>query len=44
MASPHSSNSNPFAGLVPDATAVRDLDIHTRVPIKLDQSTSSYYM
>ncbi|XP_073362808.1 uncharacterized protein [Aegilops tauschii subsp. strangulata] len=43
MASPQSSNSNPFAGLVPDATAVRDLDIHTRVPIKLDQSTSSYY-
>ncbi|XP_073354830.1 uncharacterized protein [Aegilops tauschii subsp. strangulata] len=43
MASPHSSNSNPFAGLVPDATAVCDLDIHTRVPIKLDQCTSSYY-
>nr|XP_020172932.1 uncharacterized protein LOC109758485 [Aegilops tauschii subsp. strangulata] len=43
MASPHSSNSNPFAGPEPDATAVRDLDIHTRVPIKLDQSNFSYY-
>ncbi|XP_073357940.1 uncharacterized protein [Aegilops tauschii subsp. strangulata] len=43
MASPHSSNSNPFAGPEPDATAVHDLDIHTRVPIKLDQSNSSYY-
>nr|XP_040245841.1 uncharacterized protein LOC109749114 [Aegilops tauschii subsp. strangulata] len=43
MASSHSSNSNPFAGPEPDATAVRDLDIHTRVPIKLNQSNSSYY-
>ena len=40
---PHSSNFNPFAGPEPDATTVRDLDIHTRVPIKLDQSNSSYY-
>nr|XP_020158268.1 uncharacterized protein LOC109743582 [Aegilops tauschii subsp. strangulata] len=43
MASPHSGNSNPFAGPEPNATAVRDLDIHTRVPIKLDQSNSLYY-
>ncbi|XP_037446405.1 disease resistance protein Pik-2-like [Triticum dicoccoides] len=31
---------HPFAG--PDVTLVRDLNIHERVPVKLDQSTASY--
>ena len=46
MASPASSASgsvvpNPFAG--PDPVLIRDLDIHRRVPVCLDYSTSTYY-
>ncbi|XP_037409520.1 putative pentatricopeptide repeat-containing protein At3g15930 [Triticum dicoccoides] len=35
-----STVSNPFAG--PDITLVRDLNIHERVPVKLDHTTASY--
>ncbi|XP_073367955.1 uncharacterized protein [Aegilops tauschii subsp. strangulata] len=46
MASPGSStssstNNNPFAG--PDPVLIRDPDIHPRVPVCLDYSTSTYY-
>ncbi|XP_020151479.1 uncharacterized protein [Aegilops tauschii subsp. strangulata] len=40
MSSSSSTVSNPFAG--PDVTLVRDLNIHERVPVKLDQNTASY--
>ncbi|KAM3206093.1 hypothetical protein ACQJBY_061648 [Aegilops geniculata] len=40
MRSSSSTVSNPFAG--PDVTLVRDLNIHERVPVKLDQNTASY--
>ena len=40
MSSSSSTVSNPFAGL--DVTLVRDLNIHERVPVKLDHTTASY--
>ena len=40
MSSSSSTVSNPFAG--PDVTLVRDLNIHERVPVKLDHTTASY--
>nr|XP_040252221.1 translation initiation factor IF-2-like [Aegilops tauschii subsp. strangulata] len=40
MSSSSSTVSNPFAG--PDVTLVRDLNIHERVLVKLDQNTASY--
>ena len=40
MSSSSSTISNPFAG--PDVTLVRDLNIHERVPVKLDHTTASY--
>ncbi|XP_020161539.1 uncharacterized protein [Aegilops tauschii subsp. strangulata] len=36
-------SSNPFAGPEPSATAIRDLNIEARVPIRLDSSSTSYY-
>nr|XP_020165299.1 uncharacterized protein LOC109750759 [Aegilops tauschii subsp. strangulata] len=41
MSSSSSIASNPFVG--PDVTLVRDLNIHERVPVVLDQSTESYF-
>ncbi|XP_020180448.1 uncharacterized protein [Aegilops tauschii subsp. strangulata] len=40
MSSSSSTVNYLFAG--PDVTLVRDLNIHKRVPVKLDQSTASY--
>ncbi|XP_020181795.1 uncharacterized protein [Aegilops tauschii subsp. strangulata] len=41
MSSSSSTVSNPFAG--PDVTLVHNLNIHERVPVKLDQNTASYF-
>ena len=39
-----SGASNPFAGPDPPSAAhIRDLNIFDRVPVRLDQSTSTYY-
>ncbi|XP_073361468.1 uncharacterized protein [Aegilops tauschii subsp. strangulata] len=42
-ASTTTNSSNAFAGPTPSATAIRDLNIEARVPVRLDSSNSSYY-
>ena len=40
-----STNSNPFADAnPPDVNDIRNLNIFERVPVRLSQADSSYYM